>query len=281
MDVTLKVPAEGEPRHTLVSIHSSGVTLDTSNNRVDTDRPSSFEFEHGNGTSTGASYDPGSHALVLKKDAKLNWEAARPNAKPMTIEGSSLEYNEAASQIRLRPWARLTRGNTVVEGEETLIYLQDDSEGRKVIRKIDATKAHGTDEYPNRKLQYSADTLAVDSDEDGVVRMITAQDHARLVSTSATTATEITANHVELLFDTPGEESVLRGVNATGNAIVRASPLSGVPQPGETHVLRSEKLEMKMRPGGEQIETIVTHAPGTLEFRPESAGAASSDARRQ
>ena len=33
-------------------------------------------------------------------------------------------------------------------------------------------------------------------------------------------------------------------------------------------MLRSETLEMKMRPGGREIESVVTKAPGTLEFLP-------------
>ena len=52
-------------------------------------------------------------------------------------------------------------------------------------------------------------------------------------------------------------------------AVVTSKPL---PAPGrqlsETHVLRSETLEMKMRPGGREIESVVTKAPGTLEFLP-------------
>jgi lipopolysaccharide export system protein LptA len=39
-------------------------------------------------------------------------------------------------------------------------------------------------------------------------------------------------------------------------------------QLGDTHTLRSENIEMKMRPGGREIETVVTHAPGVLEFLP-------------
>jgi len=37
---------------------------------------------------------------------------------------------------------------------------------------------------------------------------------------------------------------------------------------GQTHILRSENLEMKMRPGGHEMESVVTHGPGTLEFLP-------------
>ena len=36
----------------------------------------------------------------------------------------------------------------------------------------------------------------------------------------------------------------------------------------ETRVLRSQQIEVNMRPGGREIETVETHTPGTLEFRP-------------
>ena len=63
--------------------------------------------------------------------------------------------------------------------------------------------------------------------------------------------------------------AVLTQVAANGNAVVTSKPLA-VPgrQLSETHVLRSETLEMKMRPGGREMESVVTKAPGTLEFLP-------------
>jgi lipopolysaccharide export system protein LptA len=39
-------------------------------------------------------------------------------------------------------------------------------------------------------------------------------------------------------------------------------------QPGETHVLRSEFIGMKMRPGGHEIEIVAAPGPGKLEFLP-------------
>ena len=51
--------------------------------------------------------------------------------------------------------------------------------------------------------------------------------------------------------------------------MVESKPLPGRGrQLPETRVLRSEIVEMKMRPGGREIETVETHAPGTLEFLP-------------
>ena len=57
-------------------------------------------------------------------------------------------------------------------------------------------------------------------------------------------------------------------------------PVAGRPL-GETHVLRSEKLDMKMRPGGKEIETRGRAGARHAGVPAQSAGAASSDADRQ
>jgi lipopolysaccharide export system protein LptA len=269
VQITLKVPETGEPKHQLVSIKSSGVNFDTNSGQAETDQPADFTFEHGTGHSTGAFYAPDTHTLHLKKDVTLNWMPIGPRAKPMKIEATSLYYREAESEIWLKPWGRMTRDNTVVEGQDATIKLQDDGEGHKSIHSIDATHAHGSDTYPTRKLQYEAEGLHVDFNEDGVVQQMTGEGNAKLVDTGEASETTVTAKHVELKF-TPGEkESVLNSVNGAGNAVVTERPL---PAPGrqlaESHVLRSETLDLKMRPDGREIESVVTRAPGTLEFLP-------------
>jgi lipopolysaccharide export system protein LptA len=266
--ITLNVPFEGLPKRTLVSIKSSGVTYDTTG-RAETDRPSSFVFERGAGTATGAAYDPTTRHLLMKSSVVMDYTLRGPHAKHMKIEGGSLEYHETESQILLRPWGRLTRDNMVVEGENVVIHLQDDGEGHKAIRSVDAIKAHGTDIYPTRKLQYSAGQLWLAMDEDGLVQRMTAQTNAQLVSTSDTAETTVTAHHVDMNFGAIDHESILTDVGASGNTVVTSKPLPGTGrQPGETHVLRSEKVAMKMRPGGRDLESVVTHTPGTLEFVP-------------
>ncbi len=269
VEITLRVPKEGPPTRTLVSIKSSGVNFDSETYRAETTRPSSFIFENGDGRSTGATYDPNTHELQMTSDVEVDWNPPGPDAKPIKIETQRLSYHEAASQIWLNPWGRLTRENTVVEGNDVTVYLQDDDAGHKIIRKIETTHAHGTDEYPNRKLAYSADYLLVDFDDDGAVRKITGSTAARLVSTSEASETTVTADRVEMDFETQKKESVLSRVTCLGNGLVISKP-APVPgrQPGETDVLRSENIEMKMRPGGREIETVVTHAPGVLEFLP-------------
>ena len=205
----------------------------------------------------------------MNSDVEVDWNPPGPNAKPIKIETQRLSYHEAASQIWLNPWGRLTRENTVVEGNDVTVYLQDDDAGHKIIRKIETTHAHGTDDYPNRKLAYSADYLLVDFDDDGAVRKITGSTAARLVSTSEASETTVTADRVEMDFESQNKQSLLSHVTALGHGLVTSKPLPAPGrQLGETHTLRSENIEMKMRPGGREIETVVTHAPGVLEFLP-------------
>ena len=269
VEITLRVPKDGPPSRTLVSIKSSGVNFDSETYRAETDRPSTFTFQNGDGRSTGATYDPNTHELQMHSDVEVDWNPPGPNAKPIKIETQRLSYHEAASQIWLNPWGRLTRENTVVEGNDVTVYLQEDDAGHKIIRKIETTHAHGTDDYPNRKLKYSADYLLVDYDDDGAIRKITGSTAARLVSTSEASETTVTANRVEMDFETQNKESILSHVTCLGNSQVISKPLP-VPgrQLGETDVLRSENIEMNMRPGGREIETVVTHTPGVLEFLP-------------
>jgi lipopolysaccharide export system protein LptA len=269
VEITLRVPKDGPPTRTLVSIKSSGVNFDSETYRAETDRPSTFTFQNGDGHSTGATYDPNTHELHMNNDVEVDWNPPGPNAKPIRIETQRLSYHEAASQIWLNPWGRLTRENTVVEGNDVTVYLQSDDAGHKIIRKIETTHAHGTDDYPNRKLAYSADYLLVDYDDDGLVRKITGSTAARLVSTSEASETTVTADRVEMDFESENKQSVLSHVTCLGHGQVTSKPL---PVPGrqlsETDVLRSENIEMKMRPGGREIETVVTRTPGVLEFLP-------------
>jgi lipopolysaccharide export system protein LptA len=266
--ITLAIPNEGEPKHTLVSIHSSGVTFDSGTGQATTDRPTNFTFENGDGKAVGASYDPNAHELHMNSQAELNWNSPGPNAKPMKIEAGQLIYREDAAAIWLSPWARLTRGNTVVEAGDTVVTLQD-----RAIHHIDAQKAHGTDAYPGRHLQYAADHLAVDYGDDGEVKSITGQSNARLVSASAGSQVTATGDRVDLAFADSDGQSTLTQAVVTGNGLLESKPL---PVPGhelaETRILRSQTIAMRMRPGGREIDNLETEAPGTLEFLPNRPG---------
>src|SRR5579872_2133995 len=138
VEITLDVPGSQPEKQDLVSIHSSGVTFNSDTGRADTDRPSSFTFRNGDGKSTGASYDPTTHELLMKKDVDVNWRPAGGHGKPMKIEAANMTYYEARSEISLPNWGKLTRDATVVEGSGSVVYLEDG-----VIRRVTSSRAHG------------------------------------------------------------------------------------------------------------------------------------------
>ncbi|MGO9897438.1 MAG: LPS export ABC transporter periplasmic protein LptC, partial [Bryobacteraceae bacterium] len=53
VEITLAIPFQGQPRHQLVTIHSSGVGFNSESGHAQTDRASTFTFENGTGKATG------------------------------------------------------------------------------------------------------------------------------------------------------------------------------------------------------------------------------------
>jgi lipopolysaccharide export system protein LptA len=267
VDITLAVPNEGQPKHTLVSIHSSGVTFDSGTGKAVTDRPATFLFENGDGKAVGASYDPSTRELDLNSAAELHWNPPGPHAKPMKIEAGQVVYRENLGGIWLTPWARLTRDNTIVEGGNTTIALQD-----RAIHHVDTINAHGTDSYPNRKLQYGADHLTVDYGDTGEVEKIAGEGHAHLVSNSEGSQITATGDRVDLQFADSDGESALSVAVVSGHGFLESKPLATPGHdPAETRILRSEIIQMNMRPGGREIAALETRAPSELEFLPNLA----------
>jgi lipopolysaccharide export system protein LptA len=264
--ITLAVPVEGTFTRQPVEIQSSGVTFDVKAGQefVKTDRPTHFTFENGTGECVGASYDPTKRELILHQNGEIDWKAPTPHAPPLKIQAGEVIYKEAEGGVWLNGWARLTRQNTIVNAASAIVHIQDD-----VIRQVDAVKAQGTDSYPKRKLEYAADELHVTYNDQGEVEHISGRNNARLVSSSAGSETTMTSDVVDLDIDTVNGDSVLKRALGTGHGVIISKPiLTPDTKPPETHVIHSEVIEVKMRPGGREVETVQTHMPGRLDFLP-------------
>jgi lipopolysaccharide export system protein LptA len=271
VEITKGVPVgeQQKPTGKLLVIKSSGVRYDTKNGKAVTQRPAEFTFDRGEGKATGAEYDPDTRELRMFKDVQLVWHPQDPKkGKTMQVESGTLTYKEKESKVFLSPWSRLKRDTMTLDAADSTISL---NEG--VIQQVDAQKAHGIDLDPKRKLDYAADQLRMNFDEDGVVKTITGENNARLLSTSDTGNTTITSNRVDMEFDTSTDNSTLKKAIANGKSVVESRPIvkPNVPQP-ETRILRSEVIQVNMKPGGQEIQTVETHTPGALEFLPNSPG---------
>jgi lipopolysaccharide export system protein LptA len=261
VEITLGVPKDGPIPTDLVWIKTSGVRFDTESGKSDTDRPAQFRFRRGEGRSLGAIYDPTVRALELKQEVEIHWTA--PGARPMTIQAAMLQYYEVRSEIWVRGWGKLTRGAAVLEGEDAVVHLKDEQ-----VDHVEAVRAHGTDAQPKRNLRYQAEKLWVNFNDGGQVEKVIGDTKALLVSEAPASRTQVRSDHVEMDF-VGDEESVLTRVTAAGKSEVESKPKPVKGRPlGETHILKSDRIEMNMRAGGQEVERVVTQTPGVLEFYP-------------
>lgn len=246
-----------------VYIRTAGVTLETKTGRASTDRPSSFVFEQGEGQSVGAWYDPNTRELDMRSDVRVLWRGADGKAAPLEIEAGEAMYKEKDSLILLWPWCRLKRGDLTVEGTRAGVYL---NEG--VVERVEAYEAHGVHRPKKaRPAEFSAGALFVFLTRGGEVAKIEGMDKTRLVSEDGGIRTTVTGERTEMQFETAAGESQLKLAYTRGGARLESRATSAQTR-RETRVLHSEHIEMRMRPGGREIERVVTQGPGVIEFLP-------------
>ena len=281
VSILMQVPADKNPddqaaTSKLVRVRTKGVTYETKTGKVRTDQPASFQFAHGHGSSVGATYDPNAHLLAMKSEVSVDLLGNGPAGTGMHIEAGRLEYEENKGKIHLSPWSKLAKASTTIVGGNSEVTLVDG-----VLHQVDTVNATGTAEEPTRHVEYGADKLTALFDEDGAMTQMTGTDHARLKSTDGVSQTTVNADVAELHFDVSAETvngqerrvSVLHEVFARGNGVLESAP---VPRPkvelADTRILKSDAIELMMRSGGREIESMRTDATGQLEFKPNSPG---------
>ena len=261
--VTGEPATQAAPARRKVRIRTSGLTFDRATQKVSTDRHATFLFDQGEGEAVGASYDPNIHELTLRSQARVTWRGSRPGSVPMHIQAGQILYKENDSALVLSSSCQLVRGSLKMAGDSAFVFLK-----AGVIDRIETSKARGSNQPKDgRQLDFGAGTLYIALSDGGEVKRIDGEKDTTLSSVDKTTRTTVTSDRIELRFDASGGESQLQTAVATGRAVVDARSLATAPQ-RETRVLRSESVELRMRPGGREIDSVVTHAPGVVEFLP-------------
>jgi lipopolysaccharide export system protein LptA len=266
-------PKEASKR---VQVVTSGVTYETKNGKAATDRPASFAFPAGSGKAVGLDYDPNTKILHLKSQIALDWTGGGPAENKFHVESGDLVYKEAEQKVYLSPWSKMQRQTTTIQGQNSVITLLD---GR--LHQIDSDHPFGADDREGRYVDYSADQMTAMFDEYGALVQITGDKNARVVSSQQGARTTLTGEKANLLFalqDTQQKNggitttSNLHLVTADGHAIAESKPLP-VPNvlPSETRILRSEHIELEMKPDGKQVQEIRTSQQAQLEFKPNRA----------
>ena len=251
----------------LLTIRATGVSVDVASGKAKTDKKAQFGFDLGDGDAVGASYDPQTRELELMSAVHLTWRGKDPKAKPMKIETERLIYREAESKVFLSPWARLRRDQLTLDSESAEVLLDQGA-----IRQVDAANAQGSDKFPDRVLNFGAQALTLFLTPKSEIERIGGSGNGRLEAISATARTNVTTERIDLEFEvSPEKGSLLKVATASGNSVVESKPLakSGAKAPPQaTRILKAESIVTRMRPGGEEIDLMETHSPGTLDLIP-------------
>ena len=201
-------------------------------------------------------------------------------------ETDDLVYNEAEQKIYLSPWSKLQRQTMNIQAQKSIVTLSDDKRHQGKVRQIDAEQPKGTDDRKGRQVQYSADRMTAYFDDEGNMTEVVGNQHARVVSVQERAQTVITGDQADLHFELETKagkdkpDSYLQSVIAQGNAVAESSPVEhpGV-IPTETRILRSETIDLDMKPGGQEVQEIHTPSKAQLEFKPNRPDAGSPRAR--
>lgn len=264
VEITLNVPVGEAPSGRLMSIKSSGVRVESKTGKANTDRLATFKFDRGDGHAMGADYDPTTRELNLHSQVSMTWRGTDPGTTPMTIETDQLNYKEKDGKVLLSPWSRLKRDNLTLNAGPAIVTLDKGN-----LRRVETAHAEGTDSRPGRNLQYSANQLIIEFNDDNQVQKITGVDQAHVTSTSPTSATTLAADSVVMAFDTGTVDSLLKVAVAQGHSTMESKPVmqAGV-DPADTRVLKSDTIYLNMRPGGQEIQSVETQGAGDIEFIP-------------
>jgi lipopolysaccharide export system protein LptA len=264
VEITMKVPAHGEPTGKLMVIKSTGVSVESKTGKSYTDRLASFKFDRGDGQALGADYDPNTRVLNLHNDVSMTWRGADPGTIPMKIETAQVNYNERDAKIYLTPWSKLTRDTMTMNAGPATVTIDHGN-----LKLVETTQAKGTDQRPGRNLEYGANQLIVEFNDYNQIQKITGVDQARVVNHGETSQTTITGDRVVMDFATTDTDSLLQAAVAQGHSVMENKPVikPGV-DPSDTRLLKSDTIHTKMRPDGRDIEAIETNGPGALEFIP-------------
>jgi lipopolysaccharide export system protein LptA len=268
VNITLAVPVESAGGARLLAIHSSGVEFSADTGKVFTDRAVSFEFAQGGGSAVGAYYDPAARELRLNAGVVLDWHGKDPDTEPLHIEAGETWYFERESKVLFNSPARLARSGLTLDADSAEVILEDGA-----IRLADLRNGRGVQKGASRAVEFGAEQLFLHFNERMAVERINAEHQARLVSTSGAARTAVTSNRLDLTFRAAGKDSALDTAVASGNSAVETAPVPrrGV-EPADTRVLRSDVIRMFLRPGGEEIDRVVTDGAGTIEFAPNRPG---------
>jgi lipopolysaccharide export system protein LptA len=291
-----------------VFVKTSGVTFEEKTGIVSTEQPLEFRFSRGTGSAVGAVYDSRQQTLLLKSAVELQTEAAEPREKeparrpggagkpgearnpaesaPVFISANELTYARREGQVRAEG-VRLRRprpdGSRDLAADHGVLVLDDQNRVQaaeftgnvRLNENVSKTKTRQA-----RQSHIASDRLQLAFKEQVLSRAM-AEGTVQADVLTESNRTRGSAARAELIFE--GAHAELSRSLWNGNVRMVATPLGPA---GEVRTLTTEVFEAVMKPGGRELDSARTGAPGRIEMvpvlnpAPQAAGRAPGNERR-
>lgn len=264
VEIIMQVPNNGDPppAHPTV-IRSSKVHFETESGIARTTERTHFQFADGFGEAIGAVYNPQTKEIVLESEAAFTFQKPGGANAPTKVWAAHAIYLEAAGLVKLTGPTRMERNNLILNaGDATIEMLLGN------IHRVEAVTVSGTDTYPQRKLAFGGDRAELLYRDDGTLRELISHSGSRLDSETPTGRNRVRSVRMHLHFLDGAPDATLEKALAQGQAKLESVPLGEAARRQPRRTLESDIVELRMRPGGEEMEQVQTHAPGTVTFFP-------------
>ena len=201
VEITMNVPEQEQPTGRLmVDQILRRAAWKARPARRHTDRLATFQFDRGDGHAMGADYDPNTRELNMHNrgvdDLARNRSGHDPHEdrdRPAQLQRAECEgVSHAVVQADPRHVGDECRSR------------HSDASRTAICKLVETTQAKGTDQRPGRNLDYGANQLFVEFNDNNQIQKITGVDQARVVSTGETSQTTITSDRVVMDFETTG-----------------------------------------------------------------------------
>jgi lipopolysaccharide export system protein LptA len=282
-EMNAAAPSDGTQKAALTQrtqVTSSMVTYSQRSNRVDTPAPVQFVFNEVSGNAVGMHYDAAQERLLLEGNVHVVVDR-KSGAPPVEIMGSSMTYSKALRQIVFTAPAELWRGTDRLDAQEMTLHLDENNHAHDAVARGSPLLKASTN---NMQFDLTGDQMTAYLDSSGkLLSSIVAEGHVRGNGRSETSTTEITAGRLTATFE--GKRNELHDVVSEDDVMVKMSPTAGISgngaaaknpaltqnslaQSADVKILRSARVEISMRPGGREMERLVTPVPAVMELIP-------------
>lgn len=258
--ITLDAASEDEVESRTV-ITTSAVTFYTQNNQVRTEKPTVYEFDGGRGRSVGAVYESGAGILHMRSDVELERFAAVRGEAATRIQAGELYYHEQAGRIDLRQRAKIERGAQWLECDEGAVWLYEGA-----VRRIEASAVVGGERGKEREVRFETPRFESYYSEKQVLERLHGYGATTFTTSNKLQTLTVNGERMVLFYRSidDGNDSELERVDVRSASRMRINPHDK----GVRRTIVSEALELRMRPGGREIERVETLEPGRVELIP-------------